>query len=234
MDGGCQGILPIQLVNANAGAGNTGSSPLNIPHVLQTTGERRVVVVMVASDGNNQTGARISGVSYMNGATALPLTLAHELWSGNRVWSGIYWIRDAQLPAPGNYSVRVTGSGAEFAKIASVYELKGVDQTNPVDNVGRAVAGGATGNCGTSDPNHSVTTVTNNTWVLSTVSTFGTDAGSVQTGQTQTHSSVSGGMGFKASYKPNLPIGSNNIRWNMTNCNAAAHALVALKPATAP
>ena len=81
-----------------------------------------------------------------------------------------------------------------------------------------------------------MTTVTNRSFLVSTVALFGSDAGgpNAMTGQTQTYSTVQGGLGFKAGYKAAIPIGSTTLTWDMTSCNNASHALVAFKPATAP
>jgi hypothetical protein len=233
--GACVNFLQIQLVNASANGFNTASTPLDIAHTLQTApSSYRLVVALVASDANGQAQAKPASVSYVTGATSAAFTLAKEVWSGNRVWSGIYFIRDASLPAAGSYTVRITGSGSEFAKVANVYELKGVDQVNPIDNAGAATGGGTAGNCSSSDPTGSVTTVTSNAFLLTTVGTFGTDAGTPSSGQVQTLTRSAGSIGFKAGYKAMTPIGGTTIIWDMTNCNQSSNALVALKPASAP
>lgn len=233
--GACVNFLSIQLVNASANGFNSSTAALDIPHTLQTAASNyRVVAALVASDANSQALAKPASVSYVNGANSAAFTLAKEVWSGNRVWSGLYFIRDANLPGPGNYTVRITGSGQEFAKVASVYELKGVDQANPIDNAGAATGGGTAGNCAGADPTATVTTVTNNAFLLTTVGTFGTDAGTASSGQTQTYSQSVGGIGFKAGYKAMLAAGSTTVRWDMTNCNQSANAAAALKPASAP
>ena len=45
--------------------------------------------------------------------------------------------------------------------------------------------------------------------------------------------SSSGSMGFKAGHKANY-VSASLITWDMTNCNASAHSLVTLRPATTP
>ena len=69
--------------------------------------------------------------------------------------------------------------------------------------------------------------------MLTTVPTFGTDAGSPTTMQTQTYTFNNGSMGFKAGYKANY-VSASLITWDMTNCNATAHSLVTLRPGGAP
>jgi hypothetical protein len=69
--------------------------------------------------------------------------------------------------------------------------------------------------------------------MLTTVATFGSDAGTPTTMQTQTYSFTNGAMGFKAGYKANY-ASTSLITWDMTNCNANAHTLVTLRPGGAP
>jgi hypothetical protein len=223
----CANILAISLVNSNATGSNTSAAALDVMHTLQTASSNfRLIAAMVSSDGNSQATSRPTAVTYNNVAMAL----RREVWSGNRIMSSIFTLGESSLPAPSAtpYVLRITG--AEFGKIVNVYELKGVDLTNPV-----AAVGGTSGNnCSTDDPSDAVSTSVAGTFMLSTVGTFGTDAGTATTGQTQTYTFNNGSMGFKAGYKANFPTGGSIITWDMTNCNASSHALVTLRPATAP
>jgi hypothetical protein len=141
--------------------------------------------------------------------------------------ASIFTISDASLPGPSTNTLRITG--AEFGKIVNIYELRGVDQTNPT----AAVGGGSGVNCSGDDPSDSVSTSVANPFMLTTVATFGSDAGTATTGQTQTYSFSNGAMGFKAGHKANY-ASTTLITWDMTSCNASAHSLVALRPAGAP
>ncbi|HEX6764784.1 MAG TPA: hypothetical protein VF103_04885, partial [Polyangiaceae bacterium] len=222
----CASVLNIALVNSNATGSNTSAAALDVMHTLQTASSNfRLIAAMVSSDGNSQATARPTAITY----NSVAMVLRREVWSGNRVMSSIFTLGEANLPAASAtpYVLRITG--AEFGKIVNVYELKGVDLANPV-----AAVGGTSGvNCSSDDPSDSVSTATANTFMLTTVATFGTDAGTATTGQTQTFSFNNGAMGFKAGYKANYATGSL-ITWDMTNCNASAHALVTLRPAGAP
>jgi hypothetical protein len=234
VSGQCANFLDISLVNSNAsGKVGGGVANLDISHTLATSPNNyRVVVALVASQGNSVGDAKPTAVTY-DGAS---FTLAKEVFSGNQAWSGIYYIKDANLGAAAQHQVRITTSTNAFAKIANIYELKGVDQVNSIDNNGAATGGTSSANCASDDPSDALTTVTNRSFLVSTVALFGSDSGgpNAMTGQTQTFTTVQGGLGFKAGYKAALPIGSTLITWDMTNCNNASHAIVAFKPATAP
>ena len=54
-------------------------------------------------------------------------------------------------------------------KIANVYELRGIDQTAPLE----ASAGSAGGDCSTDDPNDGINTATANDFIVSGVATLG-------------------------------------------------------------
>jgi hypothetical protein len=226
-------FLDIALVNSSAnGKVGSGVANLDITHNLATApGNFRTVVALVATQANNQTDARPTAVSY----DGVNFTLAREVYSGNQAWSGIYYIKEANLGAVGAHSVRVTTSTNAFAKIANILELKGVDQVNSIDNAGAATGGSNGANCESDDPNDAVTTVTNKAFLVTTVGLFGgSDAGgpNATTGQTQTLTALQGQLGFKAGYKSAIPIGSTALRWDITSCNNSSHALVAFKPAT--
>ncbi len=220
----CQAILTISLVNSNTTGSNNSNAALDITHTLATAvNNSRLIAALVSSDGNSQATARPTVPTYNNQA----MTLRREVWSGNRVMASIFTINDAMLPGPGSYTFHITG--AEFGKIVNLYELRGVDQVNPV-----AAVGGTSGvNCSGDDPSDSVSTSVANTFMLTTVATFGSDAGSPTTMQTQTYSFTNGSMGFKAGYKANY-VSASLITWDMSSCNASAHSLVTLRPGGAP
>jgi hypothetical protein len=222
--------LQIAVVNS-ATSGAAGSAGLSLNHVLQSAaGNHRLVAVIVGSDGNTLAAAKPDLARY-NGVN---LTLAHEVWSLNRAWTGIYVIGDDALPAtPGTYLVQI--EGAEFGVIANVIEFVNVEEPNvnplaPID----ATAGSPGINCSNDDPNDAVLVVSADAWILSGVATFGSGLGTASSGQTQTHEATSGTLGFKAGYLGPVPAGSRNVAWNMNSCNASAHALIALKPAFTP
>jgi hypothetical protein len=220
----CVNILTISLVNSNTTGSNTNSAELTVTHNLATAVDSfRLIAALVASDGNSQATARPSVPTY----NMQPMTLRREVWSGNRVMASIFTINDMSLPGPGPYPFRI--SGGEFGKTVNLYELRGVDQGNPV-----AAVGGTSGNnCDNDDPSDSVSTSVANTFMLTTVASMGSDAGTPTTMQTQTYTFLNGGMGFKAGYKANY-ASTSLITWNMSSCNNTAHSLVTLRPGGAP
>jgi hypothetical protein len=181
-----------------------------------------LVVIAVAGHGNGAASASPDVVTY-DGASA---TLAQSLWSGNRAWSGIYFLLDAQLPgAPGAYSVTV--GTFEFAAAANVFEFSGIDQSNPID----AIGGGTGANCSSDDPSDSIDVASVNAWIVSSVAAFGSGAATPLSGQVLTYSTTVAGLGFVAGYRgPETSTGSRTIAWRMTSCNNSAHTLVALRP----
>ncbi len=226
----CANHLPITLVNS-ATSGAAGSAGLTLNHVLErAAGNHRLVAVIVGTDGNTLAAAKPDLARY-NGVN---LTLAHEVWSNNRAWTGIYVIGDDALPvAPGTYAVQI--NGAEFGVVASVLELANVEEPNldplaPID----ATAGSPGINCANDDPNDDVVVVSADAWILTGVVTFGSGLGTPSSGQVETHGATSGNIGFKAGYLGPVPAGSRNLAWNMDSCNASAQVLVALKPAFTP
>jgi hypothetical protein len=181
-----------------------------------------MVVVLIAGDGNTQAGATPTGLTY----NSVSMTLAQQVWSGNRAWSGIYYLLDAQLPAAtGTYTVHITGS--QMGKVVNVLELRGIDQASPVLSVG----GSPGGNCSSDDPSDPITTAVDNALILTTVATFGTEAGTPSSLQTETFAGNDGSVGFKGGFLGPVAAGTRTITWDMTNCNASSQALLALRPA---
>jgi hypothetical protein len=226
----CAHHLPIAVVNS-ATNGTADSAGLTLDHVLQSAvGSRRLVAVIVGTDGNALAAAKPDLARY-NGVN---LTLAHEVWSNNRAWTGIYVIGDGALPAaPGTYPVQI--NGAEFGVIANVIELVNVEQPNldPLFSVD-AIGGSPGINCTGDDPNDDILVASADAWILTGVATFGSGMGTPSSGQAETYSTTSGTIGFKAGYTGPVPAGSRNVAWNMASCNASAHVLLALKPAFTP
>jgi hypothetical protein len=229
----CQGATPQCVagacvnarVNSSTGAiyGNAGR--LDFSHTLATAaGRGRLVVVAVGSDGNGQAGSAATSASY-NGAS---MTLAKQVWSGERVTASVYYIKDASLPSPGTYTVSI--NGGDYAKVANVYELRGMDQGTSAE----ANGGSAGGDCATDGPNDTVGGTTANGFVVSVVAAFGGNQGS-PSGNPQTpleaYTNQAGSLGFKSGYVVNAPSGTKTIGWNMSNCSRTAHAMVTFRPA---
>jgi hypothetical protein len=213
------------LVNSTTGSllGTTGK--LDFQHKLATAaGRSRLVVVVVGSDGSSQSASAASSATY-DGKT---MTLAKGVWAGMRVTASVFYIKDSALPAPGTYTVSI--GGGDYAKVAQVYELRGIDQTNPAE----AVGGSAGGDCGTDGPSDTITTTTANDFIVTGVATFGSNLGTPK-GNPQTpaeaYTNQSGSLGFKSGYLLNAGTGLRTLGWDMSSCNNSAQALVAFKAA---
>jgi hypothetical protein len=214
---------PVGISLVNATAFGSGSSQFSFTHTLGTaSGNGRLIAILVSGDGNSSANASPDIIRYNN----VQATKAHEFWSGNRVWSGIYYLVDSQLPSTtGSYSVTI--GTFEFAAVVSVLEFRGVNQTTPID----AFAGSGGGNCCCDDPSDVVTTTTANAWLLSSVATFGTGEGAPLSSQTTVYTTTIGGLGFMSGYRgPEATAGAKTITWDMGNCNASGHTLVAIRP----
>lgn len=213
------------LVNSSTGALIGTAGKLQFSHTLATAaGRGRVVVVIVGSDGSSQSASATSGATYDNKS----MTLAKQVWSGDRVSAQIYYIKDALLPGPGSYTVAVTGG--DYVKIANVMELRGIEQSTVVD-----ASGGSSGaSCNGDDPSDGITTTTANDFIVSGVASYGSYAGSPngspQTG-VEAYSDQAGSLGFRSAYIANASVGARTLGWDLTSCDRSAHVLVAFKAA---
>jgi hypothetical protein len=178
----------------------------------------------VVSDGSSQTASATTSASY----DGKSMTLAKQVWSGNRVTASVYYLKDASLPAPGTYTVSL--SGGDYVKMANVYELRGIDQASPIE----AVGGSSGGDCASDDPSDSITTATANAFIVSAVASFGLNLGSPNgnpQAPLEAYTNQAGSLGFKSGYLLNSGSGAHTVGWDMTSCNPSAQALVAFKPA---
>lgn len=219
--GSCAGAL----VNSSTGGLVGTNTKLDISHALQTpAGRGRVVVVVVGSDGSSQSASATSSASY----DGKSMTLAKQVWSGSRVTASIYFIKDANLPAPGAYTISI--SGGDYVKVANVIELRGIDQTTTVE----ATGGSAGGDCASDGPSDTITTGTANDFIVSAVAAFGLNSGSPKgnpQSPVEAYTNQAGSLGFKAGYLLNAASGMRSIGWDMTSCNPSAQALAAFKAA---
>jgi hypothetical protein len=229
----CAGSTPVcvagacsnALVNSSTGALIGTNGKLDFSHTLATpAGRGRLLVVAAVSDGSSQSASAISSASY----DGKSMQLAKQVWSGSRVTASVYYIKDASLPAPGTYTVSL--SGGDYVKIANVYELRGIDQASPLD----AVGGSSGGDCAGDDPSDTITTATANDFIVSAVASFGLNLGSPNgnpQAAVEAYTNQAGSLGFKSGYLLNSSAGAHTIGWDMTSCNPSAQALVAFRAA---
>jgi hypothetical protein len=221
----------IAVDNSSSAASTSAVTSLTWSHTTGA-GNNRVLLVTVAWRDNSTT---VSGVTYNSialskvGSTVLSTNgyVQFELW---------------QLLAPptGTFNVVVTRAGSA-RMAASALTLAGVDQTTPIEATNTAIGNSVT-------PSVSVTTVTNNAWVVDVLAFRREDAGAGDvptgtpgTGQTERWSAYveSGGttsdIRDKGSTKgPIASAGATTMSWTLTgNPYEWAHLAASIKPAAA-
>ena len=236
----CAARLPIVLESSTAStsaltcSNSCSNFTLALSHTIKKgQGNYRMVVIAVASTGQNQDAATPNSVSY--GASG-NLTLQHSSWASNRAWAGIYLVKDAQLPSAANTASTVTvafGTADAAARAAvAIYEFSGVEQGTPV----AAQIATPRGNCST-PPSDTLSIATAGAHLVSVASLFG-----------QTSANPTGvplplveRMDLNASEFTGLSgqvqtasAGSHTAGWAPGSCNNSAHVLIALDPAKTP
>jgi hypothetical protein len=219
--GSCSGAL----VNSATGDKIGTNGKLTFSHTLATqAGRGRVVVVLVGSDGSSMSASATTSATY----DGKSMTLAKQVWGGDRVTASIYYIKDSALPGPGTYSVSITGG--DYVKIANVIELRGIDQNTLLDGT----AGTSGDSCTSDGPNDNITTTVSNDFILTAVAAFGLNLGSPKgTPQTpqEAYTDQAGSLGLRTGYVANASAGMRSVGWDMTSCDHSAHVLVAFRAA---
>lgn len=208
------------LIGFDAQSSGTGNNIaiLTWPHTV--SGTNRILIVGVSiRNNNNQT---VTGVTY----AGLPLTTIGFRNNATNVRMELW-----RLVAPpiGTNFVAVNLSAAARV-VGGAVSLTGVDQTDPIDaafvsNIDNSNA-----------PTVSITTVTNNAWVIDTVAVRGNITLTVGAGQTQRwNRSVGGGAnrvnGAGSTEGPRTPPGAVTMSWTAGGTQRWAIGAVALKPA---
>jgi len=165
-----------------------GHQVLTISYTLiKGSGNNRCVVTVwsgFASAGGSSGQGSLSSCTF-NGVS---MTKAAQIESSTGVTacSSIWYMLDADLPASGGaYDVSGTFSGAAVGyEEGGVYELSGVDQTNPINTSGTlAQPNGSV----TTTPNITLTTTTDNSYITDVLSSGGaSSAPFTTTGTNQT------------------------------------------------
>ncbi len=210
-------LAAISYNSGNSGFVNGGTSK-TITHTLGT-GDNRIVVVMT----DTENGGVVTSVTY-NGVAMTFFNVATQ--GGNK--SELWYMLNASLPAAGTYNVVATWttSAVSFVGAASFF---GVSQAAPeVSKTNQATA----------DPiTTTITTLTNNAWVVDTVS--GSDLGTwSETGSANPTEIFDLQAGSTASavgaYEgPVTPAGNLTHVWQPTDVSTArlTHCMMSLAPA---
>jgi hypothetical protein len=242
--GTCTSHLDISLVGTPSTGSTANARTLAFNHGLATSrsvDNHRLVVVVIASRGNSLTAASpaASGVTYAGTAMT---AASGTTWSGSSptdVWSGIYLLRDASLPAGANtYQVSITtGSTTQYAQaiVAAAFELTGVDQTTSVD-AGRVV--GSSSQCSLSAPAASVTTTVEGDFVVDVVAynESASTAAVAQSGQTKVlDAAPTGYTSFfgVSGYRNRVTLGTAAMNWSsLKPCSRHTHSVAAFRRAS--
>ena len=230
----CASNLDIGVVSsAIASSGVTGQN-LVVPHVLQTSAAAnpyRLLIVGVTGSGNPGASLPIN-VQYNN----VNMLAARVIQPANQVSAAIYYLPSASLPPlAGPYNVLLTSAGSNsFALTANVLELINVEQaTGALDAVG-GQASSSTCSAHTPSDAVNVTTIGDLIYSVASVSVSGTDPAPNSSGQTITEQTKVGSLSTFAGYLKATATGSRTITWTIGTCNASAHALLSIKPASTP
>ncbi len=216
--------------SSSSATANSSVSSLTWSHTT-SAGSNPVLLVSVAWRDN---GSTISSVTY----NSISLT---KVGSTVASYNGFVLLELWQLVAPpaGTFNVVVTRSGSA-RMAAGAITLTGVDQTTPIEATNSATANSTT-------PSVSVTTVSNNAWVLDVLAfrREGNGAGDVPTGtpgagQTERWSayvdsgSVTSDPRNKGSTKgPITPAGAVTMSWALSGAVEWVHFAASIKPAGA-
>jgi hypothetical protein len=204
---------------AASGPFTANSSSLTWSHAV--AGTNRILVVGVSIRNNAGQVVNANGVTY----AGTPLTLVDSQNNGTSVrvelWQGV-------APAVGTANIVVTlSASARF--VGGAVSFTGVDQTTPVD-VSSFASGSSTA------PSVSVTTVSNNAWVVDVLATRLNPTALVGAGQTSRWNASTGGgpngvLGAGSTEGPKTPAGGVTMSWSLgATSQDWAIGAVALKP----
>jgi hypothetical protein len=197
--------------------------------VTKGQGNYRVVVIAVASSGQDAGAATPNTVSYGSANAAV----VRGVWAGNRAWAGLYVVKDAQLPSTAGTASTVAvnfGSvdAASRAAIA-VYEFSGVEQGTPV----AADVGSAKNNCSTAPPSDNISIATAGSHIVSVAALFG-QTSATPVGLIERLDRNASEFTALSGHAQTTSTGSHTVGWTTSNCNTSAHAVLALDPAKTP
>ena len=213
----------IASIAFDAASSSSGDNVTNLTwaHTVTALGSNRILIVGVSIRGIDA----VSTVTY----AGTPLTLVgaqNETTNDNarvEIWRLV-------APATGANNIVVDfGAGNNTRFVGGAVSLTGVDQTTPID----AAFAGAFGNILT--PSVTVTTVTNNAWVIDTLAARNAPTAIVGAGQTQRwNTSIATRItGAGSTEGPKTPAGAVTMSWTLSAARDWAIGTVAIRPAVA-
>lgn len=240
----CAARLPVVLEgsavspNAQVCNGSCPSFSLSLSYNMKKgQGNHRLVVVAVASTGQDLNRARPSSLTFAGLSRSTPTA---SVMAPNRAWAGVYVFKDSELPANAgastSLSVSFTNADAASRAAAAIYEYSGVEQGTPiVTNVTKALA-----SCNSpTSPVDPVTIATAGSPIVSVATLFANQVTATPTANPATLNKI---MDLRANefaalsgHAMTTSTVQHNVGWNVSGvCNNSAHVVVVLDPAKTP
>lgn len=189
--------------------------PCQISHTVTNMESDRILIVAISKQNN----AAISSVEY--DGEALTNIRSDDIDGNTAAHTSLWYLVD---PHTGTHDVVIQAGVLDAPVVVGVISFTGVDQTNPID-----AQNGSTGTSTT--PATSVTTVTNEAWVVDVVSTNGGTT-SVGPGQVERWNDIQGGTtrGSGSTEFTSL-AGTFQMSWTKSTSSDWAISAAALRPA---
>jgi len=205
--------MAIALDNSANGF-STGTNSLTTSHTIGSGTNRLLIVGVEAQAGNNLTGVTYNGVAmtqYVAYATGVA-----------GFYNYFYYMKHADLPSTGAYNIVASFSSSSTKMIMSE-SLTDVDQTTPIEAANTITTT-------TTNPSVSVTTLTDNAWVVGT-SRINNFALTAATGTTQRQTNASD-VGYKLFDKNGTSTPAGSFSLNTTSASQLYFfAALSVKPA---
>lgn len=219
----------ITLDSVSKGKSSSATNTISWTHTLGT-GTQRAVVIEVGSADNvasPDANAQVTSVLF-NGVYATPIPNS-EIYGGTSgmVQTQLFYLTDAELPATaGNYTVQVNLTGAIAGFQGGAISLFGVNQGPPEAVVTHRDTTGA------DLISTSITTLTDNAWIIDVVEDNNVTSLTQNSGQTLAWTQSSTGLGTGgSSYKVLPAAGATTLGW-AGSASRLAHSLAAFPPAS--
>jgi len=215
-------ITPSITLDATShGASSASASTLSWTHTLGAGTNRAVVIAVGEADSvaspdqyATVTSVTLGGVY----ATPLPNSVTYGGTSG-MVQTQLFYILDSELPAAGTYTVQVNLAGSIAGISAGAISMFGVNQGPP-----EAVATNKN-TAGANTLSSTITTLSNNAWVIDLIEDGDVAALTASSGQTQAWQAEAKTGTGASSYKQVATAGSASMGWTGTANRLAASLL---------
>jgi hypothetical protein len=203
---------------SSVSAGFAAGASYTFNHTV-AAGSNRAIVLGAALWQDVAGSGTLSTCSYAAAAATSKIVLT------NTQMRAELWVLVA--PATGTNTVSFTVTGNTDGRKFFAGSFTGVDQTTPTEAT-------QTSSTSSGAPSLSITSITDNAWLVDMVSKFGTTALTVGAGQTSMFNNSVGSITAAASYEgPKTPAGAVTMNWTGSSANDCAQVAIALKAAAA-